>query len=190
MTSSRFQEVPLEELIDEIAMGPFGSNIKAECFVDSGVPVLNGSNLSGFETNDRSLRFITVEKAGSLGNALASRGDVIVTHRGTLGQIAVIPSNSIYPHYLISQSQYRIRLNKRVLPKYLVYYFHTREGQWQLLSNKTQTGVPALGRPTSSFRKLSMPLPGLQAQARIVEILDSFEKAVALNCRTNDYLSA
>ena len=35
------------DLIDEIAMGPFGSNIKVSCFVDSGVPVLNGSNLEG-----------------------------------------------------------------------------------------------------------------------------------------------
>jgi type I restriction enzyme S subunit len=29
-------------------MGPFGSNIKVDCFVDNGIPVLNGSNLDGF----------------------------------------------------------------------------------------------------------------------------------------------
>lgn len=29
----------IAELIDEIAMGPFGSNIKVECFVDEGIPV-------------------------------------------------------------------------------------------------------------------------------------------------------
>lgn len=40
-----FETFPISDVIDEIAMGPFGSNIKVECFVDDGVPVLNGSNL-------------------------------------------------------------------------------------------------------------------------------------------------
>ena len=31
----------IADLIDEIAMGPFGSNIKVECFVDKGIPVLS-----------------------------------------------------------------------------------------------------------------------------------------------------
>ena len=182
------REVCVEKLIDEIAMGPFGSNIKADCFVDSGVPVFNGSNLVGFETNDNTLRFVTQEKAKSLGNALASRGDVVVTHRGTLGQIAMIPYDSRYPHYVISQSQFRVRCNNKVLPKFLVYYFHTREGQWRLLSNKTQTGVPALGRPTSTFRKLSMPLPAIETQAKIVQVLDAMQEKIEANAKLNGYL--
>lgn len=182
------REVCVEELIDEIAMGPFGSNIKADCFVDSGVPVFNGSNLVGFETNDNTLRFVTQEKAKSLGNALASRGDVVVTHRGTLGQIAMIPYDSRYPHYVISQSQFRIRCNNKVLPKFLVYYFHTREGQWRLLSNKVQTGVPALGRPTSTFRKLSMPLPAIETQVKIVQVLDAMQAKIEANAKLNGYL--
>ena len=42
-----YETYRIADLIDEIAMGPFGSNIKVSCFVDSGVPVLNGSNLEG-----------------------------------------------------------------------------------------------------------------------------------------------
>ena len=190
MSKDRYVETPMEELIDEIAMGPFGSNIKAECFVGSGIPVLNGSNLTGFETNDKSLRYVTPEKAETLGRALASRGDVVVTHRGTLGQIAIIPNNSLYSHYVISQSQFRIRFNDKVLPKYIVYYFHSREGRWRLLSNKTQTGVPALGRPTNTFKRLTAPLPDLQTQRQVVTFLDSIEHMITVNTRTNDYLAA
>lgn len=111
------EEVCVEDLIDEIAMGPFGSNIKTDCFVNSGIPVFNGSNLTGFETNDTALRYVTPEKANSLGNALASRGDIVITHRGTLGQVAMVPYDSKYPRYVISQSQFRIRCNDKVLPK-------------------------------------------------------------------------
>lgn len=183
-------EYRIVDIIDEIAMGPFGSNIKAECFVESGVPVFNGSNLTGFSTNDNALRFVTAEKAKELGNAIAKRGDVVVTHRGTLGQIAYIPDDSAYDQYVISQSQFRVRLNTEIcLPEYLVYYFHTPEGQWKILSNKTQTGVPALGRPTSTFKKLIIPLPGSVVQKKVVTLLDSIQRKIGLNNRINGYLS-
>ena len=38
----------ISEIIEEISMGPFGSDIKVDNFVDSGIPVLNGSNLVKF----------------------------------------------------------------------------------------------------------------------------------------------
>lgn len=62
----KFKEYLIADLIDEIAMGPFGSNIKVSCFVDSGVPVLNGSNLDGFSLSESSFRYVTPEKADSL----------------------------------------------------------------------------------------------------------------------------
>lgn len=187
-SSVSFTEMPISDLIDEIAMGPFGSNIKVDCFVEDGVPVFNGSNLTSYATNDDALRYVTEEKAHSLGRALASRGDVVITHRGTLGQISYIPSTSKYEHYVISQSQFRIRCNDKVLPQYLVYYFHTREGQHRILSNKAQTGVPALGRPTSTFQKISMPIPPVDYQRECVEILDLLQSKIELNNRLNDYL--
>lgn len=180
----------MSELIEEIAMGPFGSNIKVDCFVDKGIPVFNGSNLTGFTTNDKGLRYVTPEKAGSLGRALASRGDIVITHRGTLGQIAYIPKESLFEHYVISQSQFRIRTNEKVLPAYLVYYFHTPFGQWKILSNKAQTGVPALGRPTSTFQKIEIELPDIETQRRVVALIDSLQSRIALNQHTNDYLAA
>lgn len=182
------QTYKISELIEEIAMGPFGSNIKVDCFVDEGVPVFNGSNLTGFVTNDKELRYVTEEKAESLGRALASRGDVVVTHRGTLGQIAYIPYESLYEHYIISQSQFRMRMNEKVLPAYLVYYFHTPLGQWKIMSNKAQTGVPALGRPTSTFQKIEIELPDIETQKKVVRLLDSIQSTIKLNQQTNDYL--
>ena len=122
-------------------MGPFGSNIKVECFVDEGIPVLNGSNLEGFVLKEESFRYVTEEKADSLGRANARRGDVVITHRGTLGQIVFIPETSNHDRYVISQSQFRVRCNERVLPEYLVYYFHSREGQHKILSFASQVGT-------------------------------------------------
>lgn len=183
-----WKEYVLSELIDEISMGPFGSNIKVECFTDSGVPVLNGSNLVGLKLNEDKFNYVTEEKAASLGKANAYRNDIVITHRGTLGQIVYIPQNSKYDHYVISQSQFRIRCNQKVLPEYLVYYFHTRIGQHQLLSNASQVGVPALARPTTTFQKLRVVLPPLPTQQKIATILSSIDDKIELNNKINTNL--
>lgn len=125
----------IADLIDEIAIGPFGSNIKVDCFVNTGIPVLNGSNLEGFVLSEKEFRYVTPEKADSLKKANAFRGDVVITHRGTLGQIVYIPESSQFDRYVISQSQFRVRCNDKILPEYMVYYFHTNTGQHKLLSN-------------------------------------------------------
>lgn len=183
-----YETYRVTDLIDEIAMGPFGSNIKVSCFVDSGVPVLNGSNLEGFSLSEKAFRFVTKEKADSLNKANAHRGDIVITHRGTLGQIVFIPQDSRYDRYVISQSQFRVRCNDKVLPEYLVYYFHTPIGQHKLLSNASQVGVPALARPSSTFQQIEVVLPELSIQKRVVEIISTIQKKIANNQELNDNL--
>lgn len=183
-----FKEYLIADLIDEIAMGPFGSNIKVSCFVDSGVPVLNGSNLDGFSLSESSFRYVTPEKADSLKKAIAHRGDIVITHRGTLGQIVYIPQSSKHAKYVISQSQFRVRCNDKVLPEYLVYYFHTPIGQHKLLSNASQVGVPALARPSSTFQQIQVCLPEVSEQRKVVSIVNAIQDRIANNVAINDNL--
>ena len=183
-----YETYRIADLIDEIAMGPFGSNIKVSCFVDSGVPVLNGSNLEGFSLSEKTFRYVTRKKADSLKKANAHRGDIVITHRGTLGQIVFIPQDSKYDRYVISQSQFRVRCNDKVLPEYLVYYFHTPIGQHILLSNASQVGVPALARPSSTFQQIEVVLPELSIQKCVVEIISTIQKKIANNQELNDNL--
>lgn len=178
----------IADLIDEIAMGPFGSNIKVECFVDKGIPVLNGSNLEGLELSEKSFRYVTPEKADSLNKANAHKGDIVITHRGTLGQIVYIPETAKFDRYVISQSQFRVRCNDKVLPEYLVYYFHTPIGQHKLLSNASQVGVPALARPSSTFQQIKIEIPDIDTQKRVVKIIHALQKKIDLNKEINDNL--
>ena len=180
-----FKKYRIADLIDDISMGPFGSNIKVDCFVDSGVPVLNGSNLDGFTLKEESFRYVTEQKADSLKRANAKKGDIVITHRGTLGQIVYIPQNAKYERYVISQSQFRIRCNEHVLPEYLVFYFHTRVGQHKILSNASQVGVPALARPSTTFQQIEVELPDIEVQKKIVSILQSFNDKIELNNKIN-----
>ncbi|MGN0442598.1 MAG: restriction endonuclease subunit S [Acutalibacteraceae bacterium] len=184
----KYKTYKIKDLISEISMGPFGSNIKVKCFVESGIPVLNGSNLTGFVLNDNSFRYVTTEKADSLGKANAYRGDVVITHRGTLGQIVFIPEDSKYNRYVISQSQFRVKCNEKILPEYLVYYFHTNAGQHKLLSNASQVGVPALARASTTFQTLDIDIPDVAEQRKIVDLLETIRGKIELNNAINNNL--
>lgn len=176
----------MDDVIDEISMGPFGSDVKKEFYVNKGIPILNGSNLQGFKLQENSFGYLTEEKADSLNKCNAHRGDIIVTHRGTLGQIVYVPSNSKYDRYVISQSQFRFRCKPDLVDvQYLVYYFHTREGQYKILANASQVGVPALARATSTFRLIDIKLPSLADQRRIASILSSLDRKIDLNNKIN-----
>lgn len=78
-------KIKLSEVIDDIAAGPFGSNLKVSCFVDYGFPIIDGANLKEYKVTDNITKFVTEEKARSLHRLIAKRGDIVVTISGTLG---------------------------------------------------------------------------------------------------------
>ena len=183
--------VKIDTIAQKIAMGPFGSNIKVDNFVSSGVPVLNGANLIGFKLKEDHFNYVTEHKANELRNSLAYRGDIVITHRGTLGQIVFIPLDSKFDKYLISQSQFLFRTDHdKADYRFITYFFHSPYGQFLLLSNASQVGVPALARPTSAFKSLEIPLPPLKIQKRIADFLCLIDNKIELNARINQNLEA
>ena len=181
----------MRELIDEISMGPFGSDIKVDNFKKSGVPVLNGSNISGVKLTEDFKNFLTAEKAESLKKANAVSGDIVITHRGTLGQVAYIPFDCNYDKYIISQSQFKVRLKTELInPIFFTYYFHTNEGQKRLLSFKNHVGVPALAQATTNFRLLEFPLIPIENQNKITKVLSDLDAKIELNNKINSELEA
>lgn len=166
--------------IKEISMGPFGSDIPVSSFTSEGVPVLNGHSVSKVKLIDTFKNYVSEEKAKTLKKAVAQQGDIIVTHRGTIGQISYIPIGSRYKKYVISQSQFRVRLNEdSVNPHFVASYFLSPKGQSFLLEKKGHTGVPALAQPTTNFRKLCIPLPSLPEQDRIVNAFEDIDDLIS-----------
>jgi type I restriction enzyme S subunit len=164
--------VLLGRLCSRVSMGPFGSDIKTDNFVEVGVPVIRGGNLTdGFV--DEGFVFVSKEKADQLRNANATSEDIVITHRGTLGQVGFIPKASRYQRYIVSQSQMVLSINTNLSsPRYVFEFLRSPIGQHQLLANASQVGVPAIARPTTSVKAIPIVAPG-------VEILRAFEKVVA-----------
>ena len=180
----------IDEIAERVAMGPFGSSIKVETFVPEGVPILTGQHLHGSRIDDSpGFNFISLEHASRLAKANVMRGDIVLTHRGTIGQVALIPQNSRFDRYVISQSQFYIRCDKsKALPEFLTMYLRSPEGQHLLLANTSQVGVPSIAQPVTYLRTIEVPLPPLPEQRAIAHVLGTLDDKIELNRRMNETL--
>ncbi len=164
----------LEQLANQIAMGPFGSDIKVSSFVDKGVPVISGQHLRGSLLEDSDFNFVSIEHADRLKRSNVQRGDVVFTHAGSIGQVAYIPESSKYQRYIISQRQFYLRCNRSLIsPFYILLYFKTPEGQHRLLANTSSTGVPSISQPVTYLRQLKILVPPL-------DVLEKFDDNVSM----------
>jgi type I restriction enzyme S subunit len=172
-----------------IAMGPFGSRIRRDNFVANGVPVIRGNNLNAERFGDCDFVYLTEEKADELRSANVKQHDIVVTHRGTLGQIGIIPQKSRFRRYVVSQSQMKLTIDpEKADPFFVFYYLRSPYGQHQLLANTSQTGVPAIARPTRALKSVSIPFPPLPEQRAIAHILGTLDDKIELNRRMNQTL--
>ena len=176
-----------------IAMGPFGSRIRSENFVERGVPVIRGVNLNAerFNDSDENFVFLTEEKADELKSSNAFPGDIVFTHRGTLGQVGIIPENARYPRYVVSQSQMKLSCDPtKAYAPFIFYYFRSPVGQHELLSNRSTTGVPAIAQPSTTLRAIRLSLPPVEEQRAIAHILGTLDDKIELNRQLNHTLEA
>lgn len=171
----------VEDFASKVGMGPFGSNIKVSTFVSSGVPVINGQQLRGTLLEDASNNFISAEHAERLSSSIVSRGDLVFTHRGNIGQVSIIPNDCMYPQYVASQSQFYLRCDRdRMLPNWAIYFFRSPLGQHLLLANASQVGVPSIARPASylkSIRLVVPPMPLMRLFEEAVEVIHAKQMA-------------
>lgn len=174
---------------NSIAMGPFGSRITRDNFVPKGVPVIRGNNLNDDRFGNNDFVYLTEQKADELRASNAFPDDIVITHRGTLGQVGIIPSNAQYPRYVVSQSQMKLTVDPSLAdPHFVFYFFKSPQGQQALLANTSQTGVPAIAQPTTSLRAIQLDLPPLAQQRTIASILGALDDKIELNRQMNQTL--
>ena len=175
-----------------MATGPFGSSISAKYFVDSGVPVIRGSNLSP-DTSTRliedGLVFITAEKAGEFERSTARRGDLIFTCWGTINQVGLIDGRATFDRYVVSNKQMKLTVDPmKADPRFIYYVFSSPEKQTEILDNGIGSSVP--GFNLGQLKRHQILLPSLTEQRAIANFVESLDNRITLLRQTNATLEA
>jgi type I restriction enzyme S subunit len=161
---------------NSIAAGPFGSNLGQKDYVPFGVPVVRGANLAGNTFVMTGFVHVTPAKADELARSMAHPGDIVVTQRGTLGQVALIPLDSPFERYILSQSQMKVSVNpERADAEFVYFALLAPDAQRHFQEDAIRSGVPHIN--LSTLRVFEIPLPPLFEQRAIAHALRTVQRA-------------
>lgn len=190
--ASEWPKVPLDSLKAQgeasIAIGPFGSRMKADRYTAAGIPVIRGNNLSDTRSFTGEFVYVSSETADELWNCNVRAGDLVFPHRGAIGEVGIVPHDGAQ-RYVLSTSLMKFTCDRMLVdPVFLFYFFRSPAGRHELLKNASTVGTPGIGQPLTSLRAIEVPLPKLQEQKRIAAVLGAFDDKIELNRRINETL--
>ena len=153
---------------DAIRTGPFGSSLKSHEFQDNGIRVYNQQSVYN-EDFSKSDIFISAEKFNELRSFIVQPKDVLITSRGTIGKMTIVPKNGeigvLHPCLI------RLRLNeKKLVPKYLWWYVnHSSFFIESVKMESNSTTIEVIYSETLASVKI--PIPTVKEQLEILEFL-------------------
>ena len=157
--------------------GPFGSNLKTSDYVEKGIPVLQGPNITGNKFSLKELRFVKKQKAQELKRSLVRVGDLLVVKIGSIGYAAIIDNLGNFESALIPANLLKASFDKnKINSQYILHYLTSDFGFQNLNDLAGRTAQPAIS--LKKFKELQIPVPPIPEQTRIAEILDTIDEAI------------
>lgn len=165
--------VDIKYLISEdkysVKSGPFGSQLKNDDMLSGKYKVYNQRNVldNDFYSGEY---YINEEKYEELKAFKISSSDILVTTRGTIGKVAIVPE--IFEEGILHPCLIKIRFNhKKVLNEFIEKIFNNTQialNQVKLLSNATTIDVIY----TDTIKNLRIVIPSINEQKQILDFID------------------
>ncbi len=169
-----------------ITIGPFGSRMKSDCYTESGIAVIRGTNLGPTSHFINDFVYITEEKADELTSCNVYKNDLVFPHRGSIGEVGIVEHDQ---RYVLSSSLMKLTCaTDKACPKFVYYFFKSSTGRHELLKNSSQVCTPGIGQPLSSLKSIELSLPPLRTQENIAKILSSLDEKIHINQKINQTL--
>ena len=188
---SEWTTYTVQELIDkEMLEPPMDGNHgeihpKTTDYVKSGVPFIMANNLINGKVDYSNCAFITNKQASTLKKGFAHSGDVLLTHKATIGRTALVGTE--YDTIILTPQVTYYRVKRGISNLYLKYYFDSNEFQ-QTLANWAGSGSTRANLGITAQRKLPVVLPPLEIQTKIAEFGRILDDKIELNNKVNENL--
>ncbi|MCK9295184.1 MAG: restriction endonuclease subunit S [Desulfobulbaceae bacterium] len=192
MSGEGWKTVTIDLSPIEIIDGDRGRNYpKQEEFYDNEYCLfLNTSNVTPQGFNFEKTMFITSEKDELLKKGKLKRYDIVLTTRGTVGNVAYYDENVPYENIRINSGMVIFRNGRPedISSQYFYHFLRSSIFQDQVESHSSGSAQPQL--PIKDLKRIELPLPPLPTQTRIASILSALDDKIELNRQTNATLEA
>lgn len=167
-----WEEKKLEETSIEIIDGDRGINYpKKEEFTANGYCVfLNTKNVTVNGFNFDRVEFISKSKDDILRKGKLKRGDIVLTTRGTIGNIALYDENIHFENMRINSGMVIYRNGNEFFKHFLIHLYKSRFITKQIKCLQTGSAQPQL--PIKIMKNLKLIIPTFSEQIEIVRIID------------------
>lgn len=184
----KFDVVQLESTGIDVIDGDRGKNYphQNELLSTGFCLFLSAKNVtkSGFSFSET--QFISRRKDALLNNGRLCRGDIVITTRGTVGNVALYSPQVPYENIRINSGMLIIRCANNISNQYLYQVLRSEWFQKQIMAVQSGSAQPQL--PKSHFLKMNIPLPPLPIQEKIASILQLIDDKITTNNSINDNL--
>ncbi|MCA6062864.1 restriction endonuclease subunit S [Thalassolituus marinus] len=167
-----------------------GIHPKSSDYVPVGIPFVMASDLVNGEVDTRGCKFISAEQAACLKKGFSKTGDVLLSHKATIGRTAIV--GEIESEFIMLTPQvtyYRIKDPERLNNKYLRYYFDSLEFQ-NLFNQWAGGGSTRAYLGITGQLKFPVALPDMRTQLFIADVLGTLDNKIALNRQINTTLES
>lgn len=162
--------------ICQIIDGDRGKNYpKQEEFSDSGFCLfLNAKNVTAQGFSFENCTYITEEKDALLRKGKLCRGDVILTTRGTIGNLAFYDTSVPYENIRINSGMVILRMNKQVVSE--IFFIEQFKMQLDSIKRRIASGSAQPQLPISTMNKIEMILPPIELQNQFAAFVERVDK--------------
>ena len=161
----------------EIIDGDRGKNYpkQDEFFDDEYCLFLNAKNVTkkGFDFSES--MFITKEKDEQLRKGKLKRGDVVLTTRGTLGNIAFYTEDIPFENVRINSGMVILRLNKDLIDE--TFFIEQFRMQVDNIKTSVASGSAQPQLPISTMNKILVLMPDLKLQKQFSRFITQIDKS-------------
>ena len=157
--------------------GDRGKNYpKQDEFSDTGYCLfLNAKNVTATGFSFENLMFITKEKDNALHNGKLERGDVVLTTRGTLGNLAFYDDSVPFENVRINSGMVILRMKKSVMTE--VFFMEQFKLQLQSIKGKIASGSAQPQLPISTMNKIRILLAPMALQEQFAAFVEQTDKS-------------
>jgi type I restriction enzyme, S subunit len=181
-------DLVLNNILEKPLDGNHGNlHPKGKDFVSSGVPFVMASNLKDGKVDLVNCSFITKKQANTLKKGFAKDGDVLLSHKATIGRTALVKTNLDYIILTPQVTYYRSKNKSKLFNVWLKYYFDSPDFQKILNSFAGGRSTRAYIGITNQL-DLSILFPPLQEQKEIALILSAVYEKIDVNKKIKDKL--